>query len=381
MKNRLIYSTIAILVLCCGVDTNADESPNVPVPNAALKYWQAFGALPGVNERMSTKLRQVWDPETFSKPPGDGLTRQIQAADYSLRVLHHAAAIEECDWGIDMRAEGAETILPHLHEARTLSLLALLRARVRFAAGETNDAVGDLIATATLGRHITQDGTIIGVLLGYQIEERAYGVLCGWLRQLDNQALNLLRQSLDRLPPQASVADAVASEEQFLDWALQLAESEQPGSLLRLCRSLTSSDEEAEAVLVAGGRRGEFVRYLRATRPFYEEAQRIVELMPDDFAERHVDYLRRIDRNPVAKFCTANLSSLNRVVHRNRVHQGLIRAAIDVQQAGIRALVDHSDPFGDGPYEHTVHPGGFTLTSAYKVADHDAVVMSVGIRE
>ncbi len=380
MKHSQILLIVAVVAIV-GSRPSTAQTVVQPTTNAALKYWQAFGALPQLNDNLADKLRQVWNPETYSKPVGANLKRQLETAKYSLTMLHRAASIEQCDWGVNMRDEGAETLLPHLHDARRLSLLAMLRARLRFEAGDTTGAVEDLVATATLGRHITRDGTLIGFLMGYQIETRAYDVLCGWLPQLNSEGMEQLTKSLAELPWQPSLQENLASEEQFLDWAIELVESNRPGSLLRLCRALATSDEQTESLLQVGGRRADFARQLHAIRPLYREANRIVELDPDEFATKHALYTQRLEQHPLAKFCTANLQSLNDVVHKNQARLALMRAAIDVQQLGRDALAEHPDPYGDAPFEYAEHSEGFTLTSAYQSPNGDEVILTVGVSD
>ena len=53
-----------------------------------------------------------------------------------------------------------------LRTARVLASLAGLQARQRFGAGQTAEAIDDLLSAMTLGRHISVDGSLIAVCVG-----------------------------------------------------------------------------------------------------------------------------------------------------------------------------------------------------------------------
>ena len=62
--------------------------------------------------------------------------------------------------------DGVFALLPHCPAARVLASLACLRARQRFGAGQTAEAIDDLLSAMTLGRHISVDGSLIAVCVG-----------------------------------------------------------------------------------------------------------------------------------------------------------------------------------------------------------------------
>ena len=62
--------------------------------------------------------------------------------------------------------DGVFALLPHCPAARVLASLACLRARQRFEAGQTAEAIDDLLSAMTLGRHISVDGSLIAVRVG-----------------------------------------------------------------------------------------------------------------------------------------------------------------------------------------------------------------------
>jgi len=75
-------------------------------------------------------------------------------------MLHRGAALRHCDWGISYE-DGIYALLPRAPAARVLTCLACLRARLRFEAGQYSEAIDDLIAAMTLGRHVSLDRNLI----------------------------------------------------------------------------------------------------------------------------------------------------------------------------------------------------------------------------
>src|SRR5689334_10370150 len=101
----------------------ADAVPNLGA-NAALKYWQGFANLPKFTDAEQKKLNAGGHTMALDAQARKIVTR----AAYSLRMMHHGAALPRCDWGIGWE-EGIEVRLPHVDAARALSSLACLRAR------------------------------------------------------------------------------------------------------------------------------------------------------------------------------------------------------------------------------------------------------------
>ena len=99
----------------------ADAPANLGA-NAALKYWQAFAALPKFTKAEQEKLG-----ECLTMPLDDRAKDFVARSAYSLRMLHHGAALKNCDWGIGWEEDGVEVRLPHTMAARTLANLVCLR--------------------------------------------------------------------------------------------------------------------------------------------------------------------------------------------------------------------------------------------------------------
>lgn len=201
-------------MLVCGVGIAAADDGSLG-DNAALKYWQAFATLPKLADEEQWKL--INDYPTM--PLGAHAKELVADAEYSLRMLHRAATVRACNWGIGYKDDGAETRLPQLSAARVLSAHAGLRARIEFAEGRPGAGVDDLVDVLALGRQVSLDGSLIAVLVGYAVEERAGATLAANLTSLNADMLRNLQGRLKALPPGGRPATAMKdTEENFMIW-------------------------------------------------------------------------------------------------------------------------------------------------------------------
>src|SRR5262245_18700224 len=135
---RALRLVMTIVVLPLGY-ASADTLPDLS-ENAALKYWQAFAALPRLTDAQQKKL----NAECLTMPLDAHAREVVTRAASSLRVMHRGAALRRCEWALDLE-EGVAARFSHAEAGRVLSSLACLRARLRFADGRNAEAVEDLV--------------------------------------------------------------------------------------------------------------------------------------------------------------------------------------------------------------------------------------------
>src|SRR5262245_1517890 len=128
----------AALALCLAPAAPAADKP---APNAALTYWQAFALLARLDK---AQLKIIAEHEKVKL--GEDVDRLIGSCETSLRLMHRAAAMRECDWGAAVDEDGIRTVLPHLDRGRTLMRVALLRARKRFESADPRGGLDDAMA-------------------------------------------------------------------------------------------------------------------------------------------------------------------------------------------------------------------------------------------
>ncbi len=228
---RAFSLAMTILVLPLGY-ASADAPPDLGA-NAALKYWQAFAQLPKFTDAQEHKLNAE-----FLTMPLDAHAREIVAkADYALRMMHRAAALPRCDWGLGYE-EGIELLLPHAQAARTLATLACLRARIRFEDGHIAEAIEDIVDAMTVGRHVSMDGSLDHrACRTTGSNSRAGETLALYLPKLSPEMIKSLKTRLAALPPGGTPAEGVVpfEEKAGLDWLIRkVKEQKDKESLLAL---------------------------------------------------------------------------------------------------------------------------------------------------
>jgi hypothetical protein len=365
------------------------EAPSDLGANAALKYWQAFATLPKFTDAEQTRLMS----EHLTMPL-DAQTREIVSkAEYSLRMMHHAGALPDCDWGIDWEADGIEVLLPQMGAARVLSSIACLRARMRFEEGRRTEALDDIVAATRLGRQVSRDGSLIGVLVGYSIEGRMIDAIALFLPKLDPGTIKDLKTRLNALPEGGNPATGLrACEEKTLDWFIHKVKSaKDKESLVAVLTPLavlaahpegrvSKPAEEGRALLdKCGGTATGVLEFAEAARPSYTLMAEKIRLPLARFEEEFVRETARQAGNPVFKLFFPAVAKVGQSQARAEVRRALLSAAFAVQLEGPDALKTHLDPVAGGPFEYTRFAGGFELRSKFGQDAHP-LSLTVGRR-
>jgi len=378
---RALCLAMTILVLPSAAEAASDLGAN-----AALKYWQAFATLPKLTDADQKMLE-----ESLTEPLDAHARALVARAEYALRMMHRGAALPRCDWGLPAE-EGIEIRLIHVDGARVLSSLACLRARVRFEEGKSADAIDDLVAALTLGRHTSQNAVLIMTLAGYAIEHRVSETLALYLPKLNARMIKDLKTRLDALPPGGTPATGMRYEERFwLDWFVRkVKEAKDRDSLLDVL-ALASVEpegknrdprEKGRAFLKeCGGTAAGALKCAEETRSSYARVAKMLDLPSDQFEKDFEREARKQAGNPVFKVFFPAVVKVRQAQARADVHRALLSAALAVRLDGRDALKKHPDPVVGGPFEYVAFKGGFELRSKLKGRDGKPVALTVGRHE
>jgi hypothetical protein len=362
---RALCLAMTIFVLPLG-HASADDAPDLGA-NAALKYWQAFAQLPKITEAEQKKL--VADCLTM---PLDAHAREIVTqADYTLLMMHRGAALPQCNWGVGSE-EGIAALLPHVQAARVLTALACLRARIRFEDGRNAEAIDDIVAGMTVGRHISQGGLLIPVLVRYVIEQRMSEALALFLPKLNAGMIKDLKTHLDALPRGGSPAKAMTFEDKFtMDWLVrEVKEAKEKDSLLAFVGGLCNSPENGRAFLEGcGGTVDGVLKFVEKTRACYALMATKLDLPLDQFEQEYDREVNKQAGNPVFRTLFPDIGRVRWAQARDDVLRTLLSAALAVQLDGPDALKNHPDPVAGVPFEYVPFEGGFELRSRWKIDD------------
>jgi hypothetical protein len=347
-----------------------------PGANAALKYWQGFGQLP-TPDKEQEKLLQEWK----TAPLDAAALKLIASSEPSLLYLHRGAKLPRCDWALDYE-DGPMLLMPHLHKARLLMGLAVLRARREFTQGETQAGVEDAVATLVLSRHVEIDTIMINILVGYAGEHMAIDVLAEYLPKLDAAARKDLAGRLDALPPPGSPAKAVLTEKEFTaGWvARKVREGARKGTWKEELAKLWGSEGAAQALPkeLDSATPEKVLQMLDELKPLYDEMSQVMALPPDQFGPRHDALEKKLkDANPMARLLLPAGAKVVAAQWRGEARMAMLKAAVAVAQGGPDKVKTIRDPFGQGPFEYRELPGGFELKSKLTYQDKP-VTLTVG---
>ena len=341
-------------------------------PNAAVIYWQAFSAIPTLNEEQKKSIDAATASTTA--PLTADLAQIIPKFRVSLHELHRARSVGPCDWQLDVGA-GPSLLLTHLQKARDLSRVALLRARMRFAAGETDAAISDVFDVYKLARDCGCQPILISFLVDVAIEKMTNDVVAAHLPLLKPEQLDRLEVEIRQLPPTSDVVSCIQWEERlFGDWlarrideeAAKLNDPQAGGKLLRVLGVDTGLESELQpnpgdaegkrksdillSMTVAEVRaslqqmRADYAELgVIAALPFSEQATRLKKL------EESLAKARKVtNREDAARyFSTTLLPTVSNVLLREeqfKVRQGLLEQAIRMQRHGadtVRPVRNH----------------------------------------
>jgi hypothetical protein len=369
-------------------------------PNAAVIYWQAFAAMPTFEGEQKTKYEAAI--KTTAEPISDELRPIVARFDTALRELHRARGVAACDWNLDYDA-GPELLLPHLQKARDLSRVALLRARLRFAAGAADEALGDVLAVLKMARDCGGNPLLVSLLVDIAIENMTTEILAANLPKLSPQQLDGLAAAWKTLPTTPSMADCVRLEGRlFGDWIERLLNTEAAkvndpqagGQVLeamfqRLQAGGSSTDaNDAEAAqrrkLLESATVADVRESLRLLRADYAELTKIAALPPAERRARWAEFdvklaagrksTKREDAlRALSHLCLPAIAKVAGREDQLQVRRQLLLLAIQVQLHGPDA-VKTATVSGHGPVKYHETDAGFELRCQPTSADKPDVL-------
>jgi hypothetical protein len=389
MKLKLTKGLLGI-VFCTAVPTVVLSSPEAGTSNAALQprtninpgllYWQAFGAMPKLEEVDRKKFDEFIDQITSwsrssslswaVKLPADA-DSLVKRYGRSLRLLHQARlSTTPCDWGTDP-ADGPEMLVPDTRGLRELSKVSLLKAAVQLQAGSFDESVDTLLSCVTLARQFAKDGTLVSVMLQQAVEGQFVDLVGAELGRYPPSAMARLQQGLTRLPPHVPVLVGVASERNFQRWMLGQVDQEverwpgDNGKAYSESRDIVielfggDSQYHKDAVIALNTASGGSVDGLRNLLydlgSFYDEAKTLAVAGPDSVSqgaaalEHHVE----TSSNPIARMVIANFGRARIRELSNLSRWAMMEASVAEVSAGDASLLASSDPLSKEPFQVT----------------------------
>ncbi len=375
---RLCADAIAVVsLLVAGVQALAAAADPV-ADNAALHYWRAFSVFPSLSDKQEESLRAAIEKPG---PIHEETAKMIELGRASLKELHRGAACSRCVWGTPLE-EGAEVLLPHCAKVRQLVRLACARAHLRFQQHRPAEAIDDLMAAMTLGRHLADDRIIICLMVDFAVERQAIGAAARHLGQLQAAQLDDFAARLDRLPPALTMRQAIQSEKEFLleGFIRDLSGPNAKEKVAALLKGISDNDAAVSKWLQEAP--AEQIRDAAiALRPVYDKIAAMMEGPPAEV--KSPETLLAGLNGPARALGMGLLPTVlacrvSEAAHQTRL--AMLKAAVAVARHGREALRNESfqDPYGGGPFAYEKTPGGFRLVSKTRDRDGKAVILEVG---
>ncbi|MBZ5491053.1 MAG: hypothetical protein LAO76_08990 [Acidobacteriia bacterium] len=368
MKNLVGSILTVTFVLLLAFQTRAFAQPKYR--NAAVQYLRADVAL----HQAYPLPPQAWVKleQALEGPLSAEDEKLVAAASEALTEFQHGAESKLCDW--QMSAEdGPFANTSHRGAVMELVAVSALRARVRLRDGDHKGAIADLLAAYAAARHLSLDGSIASVLIGYKLEREVTAALQNAIALLTPPELEALESGLAGLPQGSSMQNAITAEKLNRDDLTGIIGDAHTHDELvsRMAAGIPSlaNDRAKTQELVdgCGGSLAGVMNCIDKQRAFYEKWMANFGLPPETFQQQFdPDYARASTGNPILERFTPMLSRFRWAEAYNDTRRALLHAAVAVQRDGTKELSRYPDPSNGRPFSYTQLANGFVLESALK---------------
>ena len=382
MARSFAVTSLVCLTFMSGTLIAQEPLPHDPLDNnAALSYWQGFALMPPMDDPTRQRMASIMRGDSSVD---DDMRKLVAASENSLDFLYRGANIESCGWGLAYET-GPYAYLPHLGKARELSRVALIRARIRFDAGQAEEGMKDTIAAIQLARHAGQDGVVvlINVLVGYAIESEAIETIVDSLQHLNQQQRNEFETRINQFQPTDDMKAALRGERDvFLGWLIREIESDR--SRDRILELASESTEPATIAQVKQASPEQLLNWSKAMGELYDAVINAIGQTDESIEtakklEAHID--QQISINPLAKMFLPAFGQARLAGKRYVTKRAQLSAAFALFRSGPSALDGEAfrDPFGDGPFQLKRLDDGAELISDLKHGDNPIKLQIPGL--
>jgi hypothetical protein len=337
--------------------------------NAAVQYLRADVAL----HQAYPLPHQAWVKleQALEGPLSAEDEKLVAAASEALAEFQHGAKSKLCDWQVNAE-DGPFANTSHRGAVMELVAVSALRARIRLRDGNDKGAIADLLAAYAAARHLSLDGSIASVLIGYKLEREVTSVLQNAIALLTPAQLETLESGLAALPQSSSMQNAIAAEKLKRNDLVDIVGNAQTYDELisRVAGIPSLANDHAKAqelVDGCGGSLAGVMNCINKQRAFYEKWIANFGLPPETFQQQFdPDYARASTGNPILERFTPMLSRFRWAEAYNNTRRALLHAAVAVQRGGAKELSRYPDPSNGRPFSYTQLANGFVLESALK---------------
>jgi hypothetical protein len=372
-----------------GGSTNRSKDADA-TENAALVYWPALAEISALSEP---------DKDLIHDHKVEAVTADfIKRTDDIARWIHRGTAMPSCAWYVTGEEDPAHPLLLPYPAFRMAARFLALRSHWHAINGQSAVAVGELTDGLALARRAGTDTYLVGAVVWLASERVLIEKGALFLPKLEESAVRELATQLDRLPPQQTTAAAVRSEKRFaVDALLSKARAEVGLSELRKLLQddldaayLLEDDADKEIRLAARTAietldREEILHKLETAITLYDEQVELYALPLAELGARQAAFTERRNRllkdNPLCALIPAFIVTapdMPIAFAASQAREVMFRAVVAYRLGGEAAFAKIRDPFGDGPFEFRVRPGGGFVVASKLEQKGQAVTLVIG---
>lgn len=145
--------------------------------NAAPLYLKTMLILaPQREEDDADQIAQWLENTPLDELPRDEVRKTLSRYEYVLANIEIASHRDRCDWDLPIREAGTglfSMLLPEAQEARRITRLLALQARLQTAEGKTDEALATVRTMLAFSRHVAQQPFLISGLVGMAMANMA----------------------------------------------------------------------------------------------------------------------------------------------------------------------------------------------------------------
>jgi hypothetical protein len=319
------------------------------------------------------KRVEEWETAPLDEVAASAIKKHADAFTYFRR----GASIPHCLWASqhDHPRDGVGTRCPQVPNSYSIRYALLLRARYRFAHGQPQRAVDDLLALVCFARHLEVGSSLVGVLTSYGIERDAMRVLADniWVLVDEPRLLVETRDAWDKLPAARPMTDGLKAERDGLVGMFRhgaLVDTNNPpddelgqpiGFIPTLRFILGQETYEQSVTSLCGTVEKHYTRLIEATA-----------VPPDKIKDAEMAFFANWDKDvgnddliavEVTKLLFPAAAKLRLAEAEMHTRRTMLRAALAIATDGRDRLKTHLDPFTKEPFDTRRVEGGYELSS------------------
>lgn len=323
-------------------------------PNAADFYKKAFELFQTLTDEEKKMIQQPQIEVDAAKT--DALFEKIKPI---MELLRQAAQANFCEW--EQKALRFDTPMPQLQWGTKLGQVALWDAGYRFQTGDPQGAIEDLAARNKLGGNLAQ--TLIGVLVGNNMQKSGYGLVAQNMGTIDNASSAALDLFLTNSTPCSSLNQAMEFEssaaESLVKSMLDPKERERAREIAHSVQD--TKDENMWNDVITNPQK--YLAEVDWLKKVYQEYAAYANASDAEFTVWWANVQTETEQHPLSKIAFPSLKNIHDSLRATKVDNSMMQAANAILKGEPQALAIYRDPVTGQSFTYEATENGFVLRS------------------